>query len=104
MVDKRRKKCNDMDFSYKNDWATLSPMTHEELVDIFCKISDYSKTHSYKTSTLQHEYPEKCLDLGSAIAISMPGDEDRCAHYALCMLAKYIDDTLEMSSTEQFQW
>lgn len=75
-------------------------MTHIELQDVFCKVLQYSKTHSYKTSTLQYDYPDKILDLGSAIAISMPGDEDRCAHYALCMMAVYWDDALDMEDSE----
>lgn len=104
MVDKWERKCNQMDFTYGNDWASLSPMSHDDLLDISCKISEYSKTHSYKTSTLQHEYPAKCLDIGSAIAISMPGDEDWCAHYALSMLANYVDDSLDMTPQEQFIW
>lgn len=34
----------------------------------------------------------------------MPGDEDKCAHYALAMMAVYVDDDVELSAEEYFSW
>jgi hypothetical protein len=80
-----------MDYLGSN-WNVES-LSERELVDIHAKLIKYSTAgNCYKTSTLLKEYGSKVIDLGCAVAVSMPGDKDECAKHAMILLSHFIEE------------
>lgn len=84
-LDSRVHAANSMDYLGSN-WNVES-LSERDLIEIHAKILNYSTNgNCYKTSTLLKEYGAKVIDLGCAVAVSMPGDKDECAKHAMILL------------------